>query len=892
MTTHADLMKPIYRHATSSRRTSVFPLCSGTAAALAVFAQPLFAGDVNLTSSNGIGTSSFNSSLAWSDSLAPAAGNTYFVASNYNLRTPADGATDLAFAGDSLTITGANLVYKGGTNVNTITINNLTLDGAMVNNASNSSTAFTLAGSITIAGTGTTTLFANNATITVTAPIAGNSGTLLLQTNNITGRQVILAGANTYTGNITVTGASGAVLSSTGSLTFKIGATGVNNTVTGTVPFTFDGTFNLDLTEAGNTVGDQWTLVDAANLAETFGTTFSIAGFTGNNGFWTSADGLYQFNEATGVLTRITGDTDGDGLGDSWEMTHFSSLDQGAQDDPDGDYATNLVEYQNATDPTLASSYPDTDADGLNDGWELYFFNNSLAQVADGDPDGDHNTNAAEQAANTDPNNAAAFPDTDSDGLNDGWEFFRFDTLAAGDPAADPDGDLFDNEDEMWSGTDPNDQVSSPDTDNDLAGDGLPDGWEVKYFRVGNETLAEAIAHQDATGDPDGDDYSNRSEYLSGTNPNDSDSVPGPYAYWRFEDATSGSVPGDEGGGAYTAAVADASGSGNALRTWSAQTAPAYGTDVPFATVPVNGLPNGSSLYFDAGTDGSWGDIVWTDVQAPLRQTTFTAWTIEASFKMDPAVTGGNQAILSKDGNPYGGQPPFHLKYLAASGKFEIGLIDGSGAVKYLVGETTIEPGQWYSVAATATATTLSLWIKAEGSSAYVLDGLMTIDGAFYNSYAAFNDAWAVGRARWNGGETDWFKGWIDEVRISGAALTSDKFLASGTASPFETWAAANIPDVSQRGESADPDGDGTPNLTEFRLGLNPMSGASFFGGTLSGSTITWPAASGLEFTVQRSTTLGAWGDVATVTATDATASWTDPAPPAGKAFYRVILPD
>ena len=237
------------------------------------------------------------------------------------------------------------------------------------------------------------------------------------------------------------------------------------------------------------------------------------------------------------------------------------------------------------------------------------------------------------------------------------------------------------------------------------------------------------------------------------------------------------------------------------------------------------------------------GESVWTDVQAPLRQTTFTAWTIEASFKLDPAVTGGNQAILSKDGNPFGGQPPFHLKYLAASGMLEIGLIDGSGTVKYLVGETIIESGKWYSVAATATADTLSLWIKAEGSSAYVLDGIMTIDGAFYNSYAAFNDAWAVGRARWNGGETDWFKGWIDEVRISGAALTSDKFLASGTASPFETWAAANIPDVSQRGESADPDGDGTSNLTEFRLGLNPVSGASFFGGTLSGSTITWPGS-------------------------------------------------
>jgi hypothetical protein len=885
-------MNPIYRLPSFPRRPRVLTLRSGAVTALAVLAQPALAADVNLTASNGFGVSSFNSSLAWSDGLAPAAGNAYFVASNYNLRTPADSATDHVFAGDSLTITGANLVYKGGTNVNTITVNNLTLNGSIVNNASNSSSPFILAGSITIAGTGTTTFFANNATITVIAPIGGNSGTLLLQTNNTTGRQVILSGANTYTGNINVTGASGAVLSSTGALAFTIGASGVNNTITGTVPFTFDGTFNLDLTNAGNTVGDQWTLVDAANLAESYGAAFNIAGFTENNGFWTSPSGTYQFNEATGVLSRISSDSDGDGLADSWEMTHFGNLDQGAQDDPDSDYATNLLEYQNTTDPSLASSYPDTDGDGLNDGWELNFFNDSLAEVADGDPDGDHNTNGVEQAANTDPNNAFDYPDTDSDGLNDGWEVFYFDTLAAGDPAADPDGDLFDNQDEMESGTDPEVQVSSPDTDNDLAGDSLPDGWEVKYFRVGSEDLAATIAHQDGSGDPDGDGFSNRTEYVAGTDPTDIDSVPGPYAYWRFEDATSGSVPGDENGGAYTTVVADSSGSGNAMRTWNAQTAPAYQTDVPFPTVPVSGLTNASSLYFDAGTDGSWGDIVWTDVQAPLRSTTFTAWTIEASFKMDPAVTGGNQAILSKDGNPYGGQPPFHLKYLAASGRFEIGLIDGSGAVKYLVGESVIESGKWYSVAATADATTLSLWIKAEGSATYLLDGTLAIDGAFYNSYPAFNDAWAVGRARWNGGETDWFKGWIDEVRISGAVLPVDEFLASGSSSSFEAWAAANIPDVNQRGETDDPDGDGTSNLVEFRLGLNPMSGTSFFASSLSGNTITWPAAAGLQFTVQRSTTLAGWDDVATVTATGSTASWTDPSPPAGKGFYRVVLPD
>ena len=373
----------------------------------------------------------------------------------------------------------------------------------------------------------------------------------------------------------------------------------MNNTITGTVPFNFDGTFNLDLTTAGNTVGNSWTLVDVANLVETFGTNFNVAGFTENSGFWTSADGKYQFNEATGVLTRITADTDGDGLADTWEMTYFGSLGQGALDDPDGDYATNLLEYQSTTNPTLATSYPDTDADGLNDGWERYFFNNSLAQVANGDPDGDHNTNAAEQAANTDPNNAFAYPDTDNDGLNDGWEVFYFTTLAAGDPNADPDGDLFDNEEEMSSGTNPKNQISSPDVDNDGAGDGLPDGWEVKYFRVGNETLAEATAHQNATGDPDGDGVNNKLEYLAGTNPTSAASVETTLGYWRFEEATAGEVPaGGNGQYLYPTSIQDSSVYGNHMMAWADYSRPNYTAVVPSPTVTATGANNTGSWFF------------------------------------------------------------------------------------------------------------------------------------------------------------------------------------------------------------------------------------------------------------------------------------------------------
>jgi len=60
-------------------------------------------------------------------------------------------------------------------------------------------------------------------------------------------------------------------------------------------------------------------------------------------------------------------DSDGDGLPDSWEISHFGDLIQNPGDDYDHDELTNLQEYQHGTDPTKW----DTDGDGVNDGTEV-----------------------------------------------------------------------------------------------------------------------------------------------------------------------------------------------------------------------------------------------------------------------------------------------------------------------------------------------------------------------------------------------------------------------------------------------------------------------------------------------------------------------------------------
>jgi hypothetical protein len=51
-------------------------------------------------------------------------------------------------------------------------------------------------------------------------------------------------------------------------------------------------------------------------------------------------------------------DSDGDGLLDEWEMTHFGDLDEDADDDPDGDGLSNLEEYEAGSDPNVAPPPP------------------------------------------------------------------------------------------------------------------------------------------------------------------------------------------------------------------------------------------------------------------------------------------------------------------------------------------------------------------------------------------------------------------------------------------------------------------------------------------------------------------------------------------------------
>lgn len=420
-----------------------------------VLVVPLTAADVTLTASDGFGNSSFNAAGNWNNSLAPASGNDYFTG-EFMLRTP---TTDpgAPFAGDSLTVAPSTfdlnkaLMLKGPGY--TVTIDDFTVNGGYIRHAEAEAQAFVLAGNLTIGGTGAR--FAVQGPIDVNSLVSG-SGPVTIDppgNTNVLRTVTFSNAANTFTGNIVNNGRF--TLAAAGRLNFVIGATGVNNSISGTGPATLlNGSIFIDVTGASSTDGDKWALVSAINRTIFLNGVSSGAGaWTVEGTTWTDPTNTYQFSEFTGIL-KVIGPDD------------------------DNDLYSNGEESIAGTDPNDVFSSPDFDNDGLPDGFEVFYFGDYLTEdfgsilpreTGAGDNDNDGYSNAAEAAATpspTDPTNPAFTPlDTDGDDLIDGWEMHYFsdlDEIGTGNP----DLDSGDNLAEQAAGSNPDNAASTP-TDTD-----------------------------------------------------------------------------------------------------------------------------------------------------------------------------------------------------------------------------------------------------------------------------------------------------------------------------------------------------------------------------------------------------------------------------------------
>ncbi len=160
-------------------------------------------------------------------------------------------------------------------------------------------------------------------------------GTTALQVGAAGGTEtgvLTLSGANTYSGDTTLgqTEAS-LLLSGTGSLRFKPAAAGVSNKITAAAPqvtgtVQLDGRFFVDLSGATVADGNSWTLVDVANLNETFGPTFQIV----NTAYVPST--TYLINSGTGTFGSFgEDDTLATGGGN---YSNTNTIDMSAVTDP------------------------------------------------------------------------------------------------------------------------------------------------------------------------------------------------------------------------------------------------------------------------------------------------------------------------------------------------------------------------------------------------------------------------------------------------------------------------------------------------------------------------------------------------------------------------------
>lgn len=602
-------------------------------------------------------------------------------------------------------------------------------------------------------------------------------------------------------------------------------------------------------------------------------------------------------------------DTDADFLPDAWEEQYFpgnlSAMSTTGDNDADG--TNNRDEYAAGSDPNNNLSTPDdSDADGLLDTWEIAYFGNITSQIGSGDPDNDGLTNEQEETAGSNPNN----PDDDADGLTDAWERTYFGTLP--DPLIhtgtdDPDGDGFTNEQEETAASNPALAASTP-TDTDA--DSLIDTFEVAYFTTLNT--------QTGSDDPDADGSSNSIEQAAGSNPTLAASTPADTDGDGIVDTAELIKP-------YTA---DA----NTLHLWHLDEITAPAADAGSAPVSLTSLQNGALLW--SPSTGGFGTGLNTAAAANARLgalpeaadlsdnaiTSYAgadgAFTMEAIVRIgfNPVATAAatTMQILSADGDTDANrQFQFRIRYNTANvptlefinllGAVGVQIV---GAPIPLTGDHAIAQNGWFHVAVTYDGTENSAgniklyWTKLDpaytqanaittGAENLAADMIVPVEGS---------DLVIGNEGRANGGTTDRFVGTIDEVRVSSIARSATGFLFPSGGNDLDAdgmddaWETANFGGTTETA-TGDFDGDGTDNLTEFRLGLTPTSGNSRFVVTRgSGGLLEWPSTTGVNFSVQRSTTLGAWTTIATVPGTAGTASFTDPSPPAGSAFYRIAL--
>lgn len=274
----------------------------------------------------------------------------------------------------------------------------------------------------------------------------------------------------------------------------------------------------------------------------------------------------------------------------------------------------------------------------------------------------------------------------------------------------------------------------------------------------------------------------------------------GTVAYWRFETGPANTqVQSAAVGPAWSSDVPDSSGNGNELSVWATDQF-MYRDGVAYSTVLPTGTANNFSVKNTTG-----GPAMWTDTSAPINSITPSAFTVEATFKLE---NGGYRTIVGRDSqgtatagtNTDGNLAALYFQATPGN-RLAIKFCDVSGYWHEAVSEENIFASfdfptnpdgidvPWYSMAGVSDGSMLSLYLIEHGAgTGWQLiaqtdmtvvnpspDTAMTAGAGDGGDWDAGN--FSVARGLYAGGHGDRAWGYIDEVRISDSALSTAEFL-------------------------------------------------------------------------------------------------------------------
>ncbi|MCE5187552.1 MAG: hypothetical protein LLF76_15630, partial [Planctomycetaceae bacterium] len=260
--------------------------------------------------------------------------------------------------------------------------------------------------------------------------------------------------------------------------------------------------------------------------------------------------------------------------------------------------------------------------------------------------------------------------------------------------------------------------------------------------------------------------------------------------WYDFEQGTPETVmnPGTEA----AVGATDISGNGYDMWGWASATQNNSPSFSALGDTPVGyGL---SARFPSSGKDGYTNNATDLNAWSPL------AWTIEVSAKLDSLTqSNGWQTIIGRSGSSLSNQEAdFYLQKNGGTDQWRLNfrttaneniIIDSNSVV--------VEAGQWYHIALTSDGTTVTMYVDDFDGNGYEVEGTATFaaPGSNTNALAQGGFLWTFGRGWFNGSNSDFIIGNIDDVRFTDVTLTPDQFLHSAydLSSPVPAHESTNI---------------------------------------------------------------------------------------------------